>query len=385
MPSTRTECAGPGPGRSPRWSRAARVATPRRPRVSSTTAERWRPSRLGVALALALALSGCPRRLVMRPEPQDPVRGVPDLSSVEQCGAFDAAALMECVSPARVAADIEHVAKSRPSASPHHRVVRDTCRDRLSALGYETRLLPYPTGENVVGSKTGFTKPNEVVVVGAHYDQLEGCPGADDNASGVAAVLEVARVLSSGRFDRSLVVACWDEGERGQLGSRAHARQAREQGTAIVLAVSFEAIAFSRAEKNSQTVPEGFEQLFPDEALALLEDDHRADFLTVVAESASEPWARRVVHHGAQRELEVHVLTLTERMKVKQKKLHRSDHASFWDEGYPAMLVTDSGPFRNDRIGCAHGQDSPSTLDFAFAGRVVRASVGALAEVLEVR
>ncbi len=337
-----------------------------------------------MTMTIALLVGGCPDR-AMKPVVAPPVTAVPDLTGPPDCGAFDAASLAKCVSRQRVEDDTRLIAASRAPGSDHHDKVRRKCRRRLTELGYETEAQDYGSGTNIIGRKPGFSKPGEVVVVGAHYDQRAGCEGADDNASGVAAVLELARVLSTGRFDRSLVIACWDEGEGGQIGSAAHAARAKNAGMDIELAVSLEAIAYARDEPDSQQVPDGFEQLFPDQSLALLNNDHRANFLIVVAETTTESAAMRVVHHGAANELDVHVLTLTERMKVKQRKLHRSDHVSFWDRGFPAMLVTDSGPFRNPRIGCARGADTAASLDFEFASQATSAALGAIAEALEPR
>lgn len=335
--------------------------------------------------AATMFAAGCPARRAMSPDKDLPVGEVPDLGAPDACGSYDANALMRCVSPKHIEADARLIAHERPPGSAHHGAVRETCRARFDALGYETRLVDYGSGINVIGQKPGFSKPEQVVVIGAHYDQLAGCPGANDNASGVAALFESARVLATARFDRTLVVACWDEGERGQLGSAAHAEEAEAGGVKIQLAVSFESLGFYSSEESSQRVPEGFEQLFPDQALALLDNDHRGDFLTVVAEPATEAWAERVLRHGKDDQLSVHVLTLTDRMKVKQRSLHRSDHASFWDHGFAAMLLTDTGPFRNERVGCAKGQDEIATVDFTFTARATRAGIGAIAEVLEIR
>jgi hypothetical protein len=339
-----------------------------------------------VLLASGVGLAGCPSRRVMRPEP-DPGVAVPVDGEDDACGPYSADTLMRCASQARIEADVRSLAVARPPGSDGLAKARELCRGRLESLGYEVRLMDYGGGVNVIGDRPGFSKPDERVIVGAHYDQLGGCPGADDNASGVAAVLEAARVLATARFDRTLTVSCWDqgEGEPGQRGSSEHARAAQAAGGRVALALSFEAIGFASREKDSQTVPEGFEQLFPDQALALLDNDFRADFLTVVAETSTEPLALRAVAHGKKNELGVHVLTLTERQKQKQKKLHRSDHASFWEQGMPGLLFTDSGPFRNPRIHCRRGDDDAESLDYDFAARVARTGIAVLADALELR
>jgi Zn-dependent M28 family amino/carboxypeptidase len=321
----------------------------------------------------------------MRPTIADQPATMPEIGAPEPCGTYAVDSLMKCVEEARIEADIRLIAKPRPPDSEHHEAVRKLCRERLSKLGFDTRDEPYGTGTNVVGVKPGFSKPGEHVIVSAHYDHVDRCEGADDNASGVAAVLETARVLAEARLDRSLVVACWDEAEQGQKGSTAYARTARERNDRIVAVFAYESVAFASSAPDSQRIPDRFEELFPDQALAMLDNDYRADFVTVVADTTTESWGLAVVKHGKEVELSVQVLTLTAATKARQQSLHRSDHSSFWDANFPALLVTDSGPFRNPHSHCENGQDSPDTLDYGFAGRVTRAALGAVVDALELR
>jgi len=346
--------------------------------------------RLVLGACLLPAAVACGESFTMNPQdgpPHLPPMGteVPHLDGGDRCGPYSAQTLMHCVDTDRITADVKTVAQPRPPASAHHLAVRELCAERLRAAGYEVRLHDYGTGINVVGVKPGFSKPQEQVVLSAHYDHLPGCPGADDNASGVAALLESARVLATARFDRSVVIACWDEGERGQLGSAAYARQAQARQERLVGVFSYEAIGYASSEPGSQKVPERFEEAFPDQALTLLESDYRANFLTVVAETATEPSAAAVVRHGRSLGLPVHVLSLTERQKVKQKTLHRSDHASFWDAGYPALLLTDTGSFRNPHLHCLDGPDRADTLDYRFIATATRAGLGAAVDLLQLR
>ncbi|MCA9620370.1 MAG: M28 family peptidase [Myxococcales bacterium] len=314
-----------------------------------------------------------------------PLELPPDLAVDSSCGPASAASLAHCVDVMRLEEDVRLVARPRPPESEHHDQVRDHCRHRLSELGFEVSIHSYGTGENVIGLKPGFSRPEERVVVGAHYDQVERCPGADDNASGVAAVLELARVLSISRYERSLVVACWDEGEESQRGSRSYARDAVMRGDKITLAVALEAVAYASSAPDSQTIPERFEEAFPEQALAMLDNHYRGDFLTVVADRVSYPYATSVVEHGGRFDLGVQVLRLTERLKANQREMHRSDHVGFWEQEVPAMLLTDTASYRNPNVGCKKGVDGPDSLDFGFADRVTRAAVGAIAEALIVR
>ncbi len=345
---------------------------------------------LGLGACLVPALMACGEAFTMKPQGGPPhlppvTDGVPRLDAGESCGPYSAPTLMHCVEASRITADVEAIAQPRPPASSHHLAVRELCAQRLRTAGYEVTLQNYGTGINVVGVKPGFSKPEERVLLSAHYDHLPGCAGADDNASGVAALLETARVLATGRFDRSVVIACWDEGERGQLGSGAYARQARAREERLVAVFSYEAVGYTSSEPGSQKVPKRFEEAFPDEALSLLESDYRANFLTVVAETATESSAAAVVRHGRSLGLPVHVLSLTERQKVKQDKIHRSDHVSFWNAGFPALLLTDTGSFRNPHLHCLESPDRADTLDYPFIAMATRAGLGAAVELLQLR
>jgi hypothetical protein len=332
-----------------------------------------------------LWLPACGGRPAMRPALDDTPATMPDLAADPECGPDSARALMRCVEKERIAADLRRIAQPRPPGSEHHGAVRALCAERLRGFGFEVNVERYGSGVNVVGVKPGFTKPKQQVIASAHYDHIEGCAGADDNASGVALVLELARVLSDARFDRTLIVACWDEAESGQLGSQAYAERARERDDDIVAAFAFESVAYASSAPDSQQIPERFEELFPDQALALLDNEYRGDFLTVVADSRTEQWALGLLQHGKAIDLPVQVLTLTESTKARQRKLDRADHSSFWDASYAALLVTDTASFRNPHAHCKDGDDAPDGLDYDFATKAARASLGALVDVLELR
>lgn len=314
-----------------------------------------------------------------------PVTEVPSFGDDDACGTLTEQALMGCVDAARIEADVRFVAQPRPPASAHHEAVADHCAKTLVQHGFDVEQQGYGTGRNVIGVKLGFSRPAEQVVLGAHYDHLAGCEGADDNASGVAVALETARVLSTARFDRTLIVACWDEGERGHAGSRAYARRARSSEQDVQLAVALEAVGYASSDPGSQRVLDRFEEVFPDLAIALGDNDFRADFIAVVTESASLPSAMSFMAKADSVDLTAHKLRLTARMKVEHRDFHPSDHVSFWDEGYPALLVTDSGEFRNPQFHCSNGQDRSDTLDYPFTTRVGQAVVGMVAERLELR
>jgi len=176
----------------------------------------------------------------------------------------------------------------RDPGSSHWQEIQDLCADRLTSLGFTVERHAYATGVNVIGVRTGTSDPDHQVMVAAHYDHIPGCAGADDNASGVAGLLEAARVLSMASYPRTLVVACWDQEERGLIGSRAYAARAEAAGEIIDAHFDFEMIGYVSSEPDSQRFPAGFDVLFPDASAEVVANDSRADFVAVIGDPTAE-------------------------------------------------------------------------------------------------
>ncbi len=298
--------------------------------------------------------------------------------------------LMGCVDVDRYRADLTTIAAPRVPGSAHWQTVQDLCATRLAELGFDVELHDYGTGVNVVGVKLGMTAPDEQVVVGAHYDHIASCTGADDNATGVAGALELARVLSSVDADRTLVVACWDEEERGLIGSRAYAERAAADGDDIVIVWIFDMIGYKSDEPNSQTIPEGFDLfllLFRDELDKFEDNQRRADFIFWVADELAPVEASLLAGYGEIIGLPTLGGVLPEGLKANNAlaDLRRSDHAPFWLADIPAIFLTDTAELRYSGYHCADGDDTIDRLDHEFSTQVIRATVGAVAEILGVR
>lgn len=342
-------------------------------------------------LALALLLLGCP-------SPSEPDAGTdapidtgadvpadaPLDAPLAPCGTGSAEALGSCVDEARYRADLETVAMERVPESLHWQLVQDLCADRLTSLGFTVERHAYATGLNVVGVRTGTTSPAERVLIAAHYDHIPGCDGADDNATGVAGALEAARVLAMVDHARTLVVACWDEEERGLIGSRAYASRAAARGETIVGYFNFEMIGYRDTTPGAQSVPAGIDALFPEASAELEANEMRGDFVAVIADPASMAQVAALERHADRIGLPFIPLVVPEALlgSVLIGDLRRSDHAAFWDEGLPAMMLTDTSEFRYEAYHCTVGDDVVANLDAAFATSIVRATVGAAAETL---
>lgn len=297
----------------------------------------------------------------------------------------DARALADAVDPARYAADVRLIAAPRPPASTHWQASQDRCAAVFEAAGLTTtRFEATGAGVSVIGRRRGTQPELPELVVGAHYDHIEACAGADDNASGTAAVLELARVLGAREWPRSLTFACWDEEESGLNGSRAWVEAALGEGREIALYLNFDAIAYASSEPDSQRLPPGMGLMFRDEVAKLEARQHRADFIAVLADDAAHTTSLQLLAHAARVELPIALLELPSALKNADAlaDLRRSDHASFWTHDIPAIFLSDTANFRTDTYHCQGRPDTVETLDLEFATKVVRTAAGALAERL---
>jgi len=296
--------------------------------------------------------------------------------------------LIACVDESRLAVDIHTIAFERVPGSAHWQAVQNLCRARLEEAGYDLELHAYDTGVNVIGRRPGTKAEPADVIVSAHYDHIPGCAGADDNASGVAATLEIARLLALGDHANNVVIACWDEEELGLIGSRTYADRAKAAGQHILAMFSFDGIAFATDAPNSQALAPGFDMLFPEQTAALVARGLRGDFILAIGDERSAPITARLAAHADTLALETSVLQVSEELKTaaQTRELRRSDHASFWFAGYPGIIISDTANYRNPNYHCGNGTlDVPSTLDVGFATRVTKATLGAAFDALDDR
>jgi Zn-dependent M28 family amino/carboxypeptidase len=224
---------------------------------------------------------------------------------------------------------------------------------------------------NLEVARSGTTRPREIVVVGAHYDSVRGSPGANDNGSGVAALIELARHFARRESARTLRFVAFANEEppfflTGDMGSEHYARAARQRGEDIRAMLALETIGYYRDAPGSQHYPPLFSWFYPD----------RGDFLAVVANFRSRTLMRRcVAAFRAASDFPVeHVATFGWIPGVDW-----SDHRSFWRAGYPAVMVTDTALYRYPYYHSA--QDTPDKLDYARLARAV-AGLAAVVETL---
>ncbi|PRQ03956.1 M28 family peptidase [Enhygromyxa salina] len=302
-----------------------------------------------------------------------------------QCSSGTPQELADCVDRDRYVADLEFIAQPRDPGSAHWQEVQDLCFDRFTEYGFDVELHTYATGVNVIGTKLGTENPEQRIVVAGHYDHIPGCNGADDNASGTAAALEAARVLSQRDYPRTLVVACWDEEELGLVGAEAYVDAAVVgAGDQILFNWNFEMIGFTDDAPDSQTVPDGFELLFPDQVQELEANQYRGDFVAVVVDEDGMAMIQPFMTYAEGYGLPAVLLPVPADLKNSPllADLRRSDHAAFWELDVPAVMLTDTSEFRYANYHCATGEDAVELLDHEFSAKVIASTVGAAAESL---
>ncbi len=280
-------------------------------------------------------------------------------------------------------ANLQFVAQTRSPSEPHWQVVQDHLVAELTAFGYEVELDTYETGTNVIGRLRGTLGTGDVIV-SAHYDSVPACEGADDNASGVAGALEAARILALGEYENDLVIAFWDQEEIGLIGARSYVQRAVDRGDAVLANYNLEMIGYTDDTPGSQSIPAGFDLVFPEGYGEVEGNGFRGDFITIVADDLIAEGAAALDAQADRLGLPSVRLELGPDLKNNPllSDLRRSDHAPFWEADLPAMMITDTSEFRFPNYHCDPAPDVVTDLDHAFSRKVIAATVGATAGTL---
>lgn len=274
------------------------------------------------------------------------------------------------------------------TGAAHYNAVRDSFRSICSNpdnIYLQEQEFPIYTesGYNILGWQNSFYENDTVYFIGAHYDTVLESPGADDNGSAVAGVMEALRILSQWPMKKRISYAFWDKEELGLIGSINYVTNGALPSDVYPAGYfNFEMIGYYSDEINSQTLPVGFDLLFPDAANAVVANDYRGDFLTNVANEFSSPLMDHFEDAASIYVPSLSVISLaTPGNGEITQDLRRSDHAAFWDAGFQALMLTDGANFRNPYYHTAN--DTVGTLDFQFMTDVVKATIGAICELTE--
>jgi len=251
----------------------------------------------------------------------------------------------------------------------------DYIEEVLAGLGYEVSTQEFETkgvtGKNLEVQLIGTSQPEEIIVVGAHYDSVMGSPGANDNASGVSALLEIARLLAGDKPSRTVRLVAFVNEEppffqTDNMGSRIYAARSHQRGEKIVAMLALETIGYYSDDSGSQQYPFPFNLFYPD----------TGNFIAFVGNMSSRKLVRQTIAS-----FRSHTAFPSEGAAAPGwiTGIGWSDHWSFWKEGYPAIMITDTALFRYEHYHSL--KDTPDKIKYDRMARVVSGIAQVVAEL----
>lgn len=261
----------------------------------------------------------------------------------------------------------------------------DYITSELRRYGYDVSVQSYPVGyyktsngvegnvyKNLIAEIKGSKAPEKILVVGAHYDTVTGTPGADDNASGIAGLLELARLLRNNSFDKTVRFVAFTLEEppffRSRfMGSYVYTKSLNEKNTIIEGMICLEMIGYFTDIPKSQYFPLPFLKWFFPE---------KGNFIALVSNLQSKNFLSKV-KNAFKKGTDLPVESISTLSIIPG--IDFSDHRSFWEFGYDALMVTDTAFYRNHNyheIG-----DTPETLDYERLAKVVLGLKSAIEEL----
>jgi len=285
------------------------------------------------------------------------------------------AALVAQIDPDRYEAHLAALAGQRATAQERE-AARAYIQQQLESFGYAVQV---DATENVSALRPGSISPDVRFVVGAHHDSVFGSPGADDNASGVAAVLEIARVLAGAELESSVEIVSFGLEEIGLVGSFAYSAAAGAADRDIRGVLVFDMIGYTAATQS--IIPPTIPGCFTTSETA--GQDPAGDWIGMVANTLPLRDAYLAARAEYVPALRVEWGTVADGtgqcfpfIPGFGNLLRRSDHVGFWDQGYGALFLTDTAELRNPNYH--QGTDTIASLNLPFAVNVTRASLAFL-------
>ncbi len=211
--------------------------------------------------------------------------------------------------------------------------------------------------KNIVAEKKGRTSPGRVFIVGAHYDTIPGTPGADDNASAVAVLLEIARNIQSVSLEGTVRLIAFTLEEYNFVGSARYVENLKKEKEEILGMISLEMVGFTGPRQDYP--PYLDPKYYP----------NTGDFIAIVGNERSQKLLERV-----RQSFKTHIPELPLEFVLvpgngeEMEEVRLSDHSTFWDQGLPALLVTDTSFMRNPNYHLP--SDKIETLNFEFMQKV---------------
>ncbi len=204
------------------------------------------------------------------------------------------------------------------------------------------------------------------ILIGAHYDSVPGSPGADDNATGVAVLLELAREFTEKPLGYPVKLIAFDLEEYGLLGSKHYAEKIFQSGEKLRLMLSLEMLGYRDKKPGSQKYPSPLlAKIYP----------KQADFIALIGNIPTLLDLWQIKGKIQKQNIGCAILPVWNR-GISIPDTRRSDHSPFWDLGYPAVMVTDTANMRNPHYHQA--TDTIETLDLEFLQAVCQGLIDGL-------
>jgi Zn-dependent M28 family amino/carboxypeptidase len=278
------------------------------------------------------------------------------------------------IDPKEIEKKLQRIVSERsPSSSPRHLAqVENYIEKEFTSYGLtvENDIFSYRGRRfrNIIG-QGGSNPRSPLIIVGAHFDSVTGTPGADDNASGVAVMLEAARTLTKGRLRSPVLFCAFNLEELNMIGSTHFAKKLKAAGAKVNAMISLEMVGYTDSRPGTQKYPIGLSWFYPEQG----------NFIAVVGNWSSNSLLKKFSRLLRQVPgLPVETLAVPGNGSLIPA-VRLSDHSPFWDLDYPALLVTDTSFFRNPHY---HGHsDTIDTLDLGFMAKVCEGVVGAVSQM----
>lgn len=244
-------------------------------------------------------------------------------------------------------------------ASGGHFFVQQYIREQLQQWGQlETHQFQMgsKTHKNLIlnlSAQSSALQRKPPILIGAHYDTKPGTPGADDNATGVAVLLELAREFARNPPQYPVRLVAFDLEEYGMVGSSEYAALLKQNQQPLRLMLSLEMLGYCDRSAHSQRYPAGLKYFYPD----------RGDFIALVGNLPAIPDLIKLKRQICQQGTPCEWLPVPNRGRLLPAT-RLSDHSPFWDNGYRAMMVTDTAFLRNPHYH--QPSDTIETLDLDF-------------------
>ena len=239
-------------------------------------------------------------------------------------------------------------------------------KDEFKDYGYQPEehiyYLENKPFKNIIATKKGKNLSRKIIIVCAHYDSVIGSPGADDNASGVAGLLELSRILFKDNLDKTVKLIAFTNEEpplylSSSMGSFRYVREAKKRGEDIEGALCLESIGFYSDNNKSQNYPFGLSPFYPD----------KANFIAMVSNLASGGLLKRIIKEF--KRVSAFPVEYLSAPEILAPAIGFSDNWSFWRFGYKAVMITDTAFYRNPYYHTS--QDTLEKLNYKYMAEVI--------------